>query len=173
MSVGASRRRVGILCGLLLASLVPVCNAASPAQPLVNRKAPEIAREDLNGARIDLKGLRGKVVLLNFWATWCGPCLLEMPVFSGWQQKYGPQGFQVIGISMDDDVGPVRILLAKLKPTYPIAMGDAKLGAKYGGVLGLPLSYLIDRNGVVHARFQGEAQVGAMEKKLKEMLAQP
>jgi cytochrome c biogenesis protein CcmG/thiol:disulfide interchange protein DsbE len=149
-----------------------LCHAASPAQSLVNRKAPEIAREDLNGARVDLKSQRGKVVLLNFWATWCAPCLLEMPVFSGWQEQFGPRGFQVIGISMDDDTEPVRKLVARLNTTYPIAMGDAKLGAKYGGVMGLPLTYLIDKNGKVRARFQGETEVGAIEKLLRTMLAQ-
>jgi thiol-disulfide isomerase/thioredoxin len=149
---------------------MPVCLAAQQAQSLVNRKAPEIARADLNGARVDLKSLRGKVVLLNFWATWCAPCLAEMPVFSAWQQQYGPQGFQVIGISMDDDAVPVRKLLTKRKTTYPIAMGDAKLGERYGGVMGLPLSYLIDRNGVVRARFQGETEVSAIEKQVKMQL---
>ena len=172
MSVGTSRGAVRIVCSLLLACLMPVCLAAPPVQTLVNKRAPEIARADLNGSRVDLKSQRGKVVLLNFWATWCAPCLVEMPVFSAWQQQYGPQGFQIIGISMDDDAAPVRKLVAKLKTTYPIAMGDAKLGERYGGVMGLPLSYLIDRNGVVRARFQGETEVGAIEKQLKAMLAQ-
>jgi len=157
---------------MLFAGLMPACLAASPAQSLVNRKAPEIARVDLNGTRVDLKSLRGKVVLLNFWATWCAPCLLEMPIFSVWQQQYGRQQFQVIGISMDDEAESVRKVVGRLKTTYPIAMGDAKLGEKYGGVMGLPLSYLIDRNGVVRARFQGETEVGAIEKQLKAMLAQ-
>jgi thiol-disulfide isomerase/thioredoxin len=149
---------------------MPVCLAAPPVQTLVNKRAPEIARADLNGSRVDLKSQRGKVVLLNFWATWCAPCLVEMPVFSAWQQQYGPQGFQIIGISMDDDAAPVRKLVAKLKTTYPIAMGDAKLGERYGGVMGLPLSYLIDRNGVVRARFQGETDVSAIEKQVKRQL---
>lgn len=95
-----------------------------------------------------------------------------MAVFSGWQQQYGSSGFQVIGISMDDDVAPVRTLVAKLKTNYPIAMGDAKLGEQYGGVLGLPLTYLIDRKGIVRTRFQGEADPKAIEKELKIMLDQ-
>ena len=98
---------------------------------VVNKPAPEIARADLNGARVSLKSSRGKVVLLNFWATWCAPCLIEMPVFNTWQQQYGSQGLQVIGISMDDNVAPVRKLVAKLKTNYPIAMGDARLGEQH------------------------------------------
>ena len=144
--------------------------AAPTAKSLVNKQAPEIARTDLTGAHIDLKSLRGKVVLLNFWATWCAPCQVEIPVFSRWQQQYGAQGLQVVGISMDDDAGPVRRLLAKLKPAYPVAMGDAKLGEQYGGVMGLPLSYLIDRNGVVRTRFQGETDLKTIEKQIDAML---
>jgi cytochrome c biogenesis protein CcmG/thiol:disulfide interchange protein DsbE len=127
-------------------------------------------RTDLSGARINLKSLRGKVVLLNFWATWCAPCQIEMPAFSAWQQKYGPQGFQVIGISMDDGEAPVRKVVKRLKTDYPIAMGDAKLGERYGGVLGLPLSYLIDRKGVIRVRFQGETDLKVIEKRVQQML---
>jgi cytochrome c biogenesis protein CcmG, thiol:disulfide interchange protein DsbE len=151
--------------------IAPTCLAVPPvARSLVNKPAPEIARADLNGTRVTLKTLRGNVILLNFWATWCAPCQIEMPVFNQWQQQYGPRGFHVIGISMDDDAAPVRRLLAKLKTNYPNAMGDAHLGERYGGVLGLPLTFLIDRNGVVRARFQGETDLKTIEKELKTML---
>lgn len=162
------------ICRTFLAGVVAQASfAAVPAaKSLVNKRAPEIARTDLKGAHVDLRSLRGKVVLLNFWATWCAPCQLEIPEFSKWQQQYGAQGFQVVGISMDDEAAPVRKLLAKLKPTYPVAMGDAKLGEQYGGVMGLPLSYLIDRNGVVRARFQGETDLKTIEKQLNAMLKQ-
>ena len=139
----------------------------------MNRRAPEFARKDLAGKSVDLKNFRGKVVLLNFWATWCAPCQLEMPAFAAWQRQYGPDGLQVIGISMDDDATPVVGLVAKLKLNYPVLMGDANLGRKYGGVLGLPLTYLIDRDGVVRARIQGESDLKTMEKRLQTILAQP
>jgi cytochrome c biogenesis protein CcmG, thiol:disulfide interchange protein DsbE len=137
---------------------------------LVNKKAPQIARKDLSGNTIDLRAYRGKVVLLDFWATWCAPCLIEMPIFTKWQQQYGPQGFQVISISMDDDAAPVQKVLAKAHVNYPVAMGDAALGERYGGVLGLPLTYLIDGDGVIRARFQGETNPAVIEKQLKLML---
>ena len=161
---------------LLIASAVlgiwSVTVTAFAADTLVNKKAPEFVRKDLNGTSIDLKSLRGKVVLLDFWATWCAPCLIEMPEFATWQREYGPRGLQVIGISMDDEAAPVRSLVAKMKLNYPIAMGDARLGARYGGVLGLPLIYLIDRNGVVRAQFQGETDVKTIEERLRLMLDQ-
>lgn len=139
---------------------------------LVNRRAPEFARRAFDGSNIDLTSLRGKVVLLNFWATWCAPCQAEMPVFAQWQQQYGRDGLQVIGISMDDDAAPARRLVSRLKLDYPVAMGDAKLGERYGGVLGLPMTYLIDKRGVVRAQFQGEAPTGTIEKRLKQLLAE-
>lgn len=139
----------------------------------MNRRAPEFARKDLAGKSVDLKNFRGKVVLLNFWATWCAPCQLEMPAFAAWQRQYGPDGLQVIGISMDDDATPVVGLVAKLKLNYPVLMGDANLGRQYGGVLGLPLTYLIDRDGVLRARFQGETDLKTIERRLQTILAQP
>lgn len=139
----------------------------------MNRRAPEFARKDLAGKSVDLKNFRGKVVLLNFWATWCAPCQLEMPAFAAWQRQYGPDGLQVIGISMDDDATPVVGLVAKFKLNYPVLMGDANLGRQYGGVLGLPLTYLIDRDGVLRARFQGETDLKTIERRLQTILAQP
>ena len=81
-----------------------------------------------------------------------------MPSFVAWQRKYGQRGLQVIGISMDDDPALVRQAYRKLKLNYPVAMGDVKLGDLYGGVLGLPITFLIDRHGVIRAEFQGETE---------------
>lgn len=149
--------------------------AGRPQSPtsMLDRKAPVFARRDLNGRTVDLKSLRGNVVLLNFWATWCTPCEAEIPAFSKWQQEFGARGLRIIGISMDDGDAPVREMIARLKPDYPIAMGDAKLGRRYGGVLGLPLTYLIDRKGVVRAQFQGMVDLKAMERQVQDLLAQP
>ena len=77
-----------------------------------------------------------------------------MPSFVDWQKKYGPRGLQIIGISLDDDPALVRSLYGKLKLNYPVAMGDVKLGDLYGGVLGLPITFLIDRHGVIRASFR-------------------
>lgn len=160
---------VVLLGGMFAAGARQACAAES----LLNHKAPEFTRRDLKGQTVDLVRQRGKVVLLNFWATWCAPCESEMPAFSEWQRQYGSRGFQVIGISMDDSEAPVRKFAARLRPDYPIAMGDAKLGERYGGVLGLPLTYLIDRHGVVRAQFQGATDLKAMEGRVKELLARP
>ena len=120
-----------------------------------------------------LADYRGKVVLLNFWASWCGPCLEEMPRLSAWQHSYAAAGLQVIGVSMDDSAAPAKRLLAKRPVDYPVALGDAKLGESYGGVLGLPESFLIDRRGRVVARFKGEANLAQMESKIQSLLHTP
>lgn len=146
-------RRAAVACalaGLLLAS-----GAGGAEHSLVNRPAPEFSRTDLQGARIDLAHYKGKVVLLNFWATWCAPCRVEMPRFVRWQQQYGPRGFQVIGVSIDDSAAPVRPFVAKMRLNYPVLMGDARLGDLYGGVYGVPVSILIDRHGIIRARLDG------------------
>jgi thiol-disulfide isomerase/thioredoxin len=156
----------------LLLTLLPHAGAqTSGTQSLVGRRAPEFVRRDLTGHNLDLARLHGKVVLLNFWATWCAPCQVEMPMFSRWQEQYGLPQLAVIGISMDDDSEPVRRMVHAQHINYPVAMGDAALGRRYGGVLGLPLTFLIDRNGIVRAKFQGENDLGKIEASLRSLLA--
>ena len=145
--------------------------AACAATSLVHKRAPEFVRTDLDHKKLDLNAYRGKVVLLNFWATWCAPCQVEMPSFVDWQKKYGPRGLQIIGISLDDDPALVRSLYGKLKLNYPVAMGDVKLGDLYGGVLGLPITFLIDRHGVIRAEFQGETDLNKIEMQMQPLLS--
>ena len=132
----------------------------------VGDMAPEITRLDLAGRPVHLTDYRGKLVLLNFWASWCGPCLKEMPRFSSWQQHYGGQGLQVIGVSMDDGAAPVRKFLVGHSVAYPILLGDVKMGEAFGGILGLPLTYLIDAQGRIAARYQGESDLDVMESQI-------
>jgi len=158
------------LPALLIAIGVAAGSAQETAPSLLHKKAPEFSLTDLQGRPVDLKAYRGKVVLLNFWATWCAPCQLEMPRFVSWQEQYAARGLQIVGISMDDDPALVRSLSTRLKLNYPVAMGDEKLGELYGGILGLPVTYLIGRDGEVDAEFRGETDLNAMEEQLKALL---
>ncbi|MHB8478078.1 MAG: TlpA family protein disulfide reductase [Steroidobacteraceae bacterium] len=146
-----------------------LCGAAD--SKAVGDMAPEFSRADLAGKPVRLADYRGKLVLLNFWASWCGPCLEEMPRFSGWQREYGAQGLQVIGVSMDDDAAAAKRFIARHPSSYPILLGDAELGESFGGVFGLPLTYLIDPKGRIVARYQGNGDLAKMEAKIKALLA--
>jgi cytochrome c biogenesis protein CcmG/thiol:disulfide interchange protein DsbE len=165
------RSFLALLFGAFIASTAP-CAGAAP-RDIVNKPAPGFDLTDLNGRPLRLSSFRGKVVLLNFWATWCGPCRVEMPVFASWQNQYGGQGLQIIGISLDDATGPPRRLVQRLRLNYPVAMGDDRLAARYGGVLGLPLTFLIDRDGVVRACFQGDSDLKEIERQMRALLARP
>jgi peroxiredoxin len=159
-----------VLAAALLASCLAPAAAQETSASLLHKKAPQFALLDLHGQPVNLQAYRGKVVLLNFWATWCAPCQLEMPRFVAWQDEYAGRGLQVVGISLDDDAEPVRALAEKMKLNYPVAMGDEKLGALFGGILGLPVTYLIGRDGEIVAEYRGEKDLNAMEEQLKLLL---
>ncbi len=119
--------------------------------------APDFSLTGLSGQTLQLSRYRSKVVLLNFWATWCSPCRSEIPRFVDLQRKYDRDGLQIIGISLDDDPKLVRAFYQQLTMNYPVAIGDAKLAERYGGILGLPVSFLIGRNGRIYAKHAGES----------------
>jgi peroxiredoxin len=96
-----------------------------------------------------------------------------MPRLSALQRNYGVLGLQVIGVSMDDEAAPAQRLLAKQPVDYPIGLGDEKLGDRYGGILGLPQSFLIDRHGLILARYKGEADFSQIETTIKSQLNAP
>ena len=157
------------ICVALLGVAGGVC-AQTPPLDLVHKTAPAFVRVDLAGQKVRLRDYRGKVVLLNFWATWCAPCQVELPQFAEWQRAYGADGLQVLAISMDDSKAPVRRTVRRLHLDFPVVMGDAKLGEAYGGVLGLPITFLIDRDGRVVERIKGETDLRAMESEIRTLL---
>jgi cytochrome c biogenesis protein CcmG, thiol:disulfide interchange protein DsbE len=136
----------------------------------VHSTAPDFSLQDINGKPLDLSTYHGKVVLLNFWATWCTPCRAEIPNFVQWQDSYGPQGFQIVGISMDDGPDPVRTFYQQFKMNYPVAVGTDKLAQSYGGVLGLPVSFLIGRDGKIVQKYVGAVQIPTVEQEIRAQL---
>ncbi|MGA8438412.1 MAG: redoxin domain-containing protein [Candidatus Sulfotelmatobacter sp.] len=132
--------------------------------------APDFSLPDLTGQQLDLSSYRGKVVLLDFWATWCDPCREEIPRFVELQSKYGGQGLQIIGVSMDDGPEPVRAFYQRFKMNYPVVMGGAKTGELYGGVLGLPIAFLIGREGRIYSKHIGATGISVFEKEIVDLL---
>ena len=129
------------------------------------KSAPEVTFKDLNGKDATLAQYKGKVVLVNFWATWCDPCYIEIPWLIEMQQKYEAKGFTVLGISMDEEgKAAVDPFLAKerfnvngekLPMNYPIVIGNDEVADKFGGLLGYPTSFLISRDGKIVKKVQG------------------
>lgn len=132
--------------------------------------APNFTLPQLRGAPLELATYRGRVVLLDFWATWCEPCRQEIPQFITLQRKYGPDGLQIIGVSMDDTPEPVRDFCKQFDMNYPVVMGNANIGELYGGVLGLPIAFLIGRDGRIDAKHIGAVDIPLMEKEIMKLL---
>ncbi len=132
--------------------------------------APDFSLPQLDGAPLQLSAYRGKVVLLDFWATWCEPCQEEIPRFMNLQNEYGKQGLEIIGVSMDDTSDPVRDLYRRLGMNYRVVMGNAKIGELYGGVLGLPIAFLIGRDGRIYSKHIGATDASVFQREILSLL---
>jgi len=133
--------------------------------------APDFSLESLDGPTMRLSDFRGKAVLLNFWATWCGPCKIEMPWFVELQRQYGPQGFQIVGVAMDDASKQDIAKFAKdMGVNYPILIGKESVGDAYGGVPGLPESFFIGRDGKIVDKIVGLEGKSEIESAIKKAI---
>jgi thiol-disulfide isomerase/thioredoxin len=165
---------------VLLLTLVGITMAADQArvravlQPASERKsAPEFALKDSSGNLVSLKSYRGKVVLLDFWATWCGGCKQEIPWFSEFERKYGEKGFSVVGVSLDDDGWKVvKPFIQSAGVPYRIVLGDEETAKKYG-IGNMPDTFLLDRNGLIAAKYVGLVDKNDVESNIRATLAQP
>jgi thiol-disulfide isomerase/thioredoxin len=133
--------------------------------------APDFTLESLDGKSVRLSDLRGKAVLLNFWATWCGPCKIETPWLVELQNQYGSQGLQVIGIAMDDSGKDEIAKFAKdMGDNYPVLLGKEAVGDAYGGVPALPESFFIGRDGKIVDKIIGLKGKAEIEDSIKKAL---
>lgn len=149
--------------------------AASPPAPVVSENvgepAPDFALPTLAGDTLRLSELRGQTVVLNFWATWCGPCVEEMPELQALHDDLHEQGLTVVGVSLDD-AGPdaVRAFVDEMGITYPIALAADDVDQVYGGVYALPTTYLIDADGRIARRILGIVPFDDVRPLLDEMV---
>jgi len=159
-----------VLVLALLLALGTNGSAKTPIKVKPGDTAPQFSRTDLQGHPFDLKAQRGKIVLVDFWASWCAPCIVAIPHLSQLQKKYGARGFQVVGISMDDSANTTKETMQKFRFNYPVVLGDAKLGNLYGGVLGLPQQFLIGADGKILAIRSGDFPPAALDKAIAAAL---
>jgi len=135
--------------------------------------APDFTLQTLDGKSVTLSSLRGRGVLLNFWATWCGPCKIEMPWFVELQKEYGPQGLQIVGVAMDDSSPQdIQTFVKEMGVNYPILLGKEAVGQAYGGVDVLPTTFFIDRDGKIVSREFGLQSRSLFVDNIKKSLGQ-
>jgi peroxiredoxin len=133
--------------------------------------APDFTLESLDGKNVRLSDLRGKAVLLNFWATWCGPCKIETPWLVEMQNQYGSQGLQVVGVAMDDSGKDEIAKFAKeMGMNYPVLLGKEAVGDAYGGIPYLPESFFIGRDGKIVSKIMGIDSRSVLESAVKKAL---
>src|SRR5580658_264718 len=151
----------------------PAASGPRPDEPAVTFK-------DLRGQDVPLDSLKGKVVVVNFWATWCEPCRVEIPWMIGFQQKYADKGFTMLGVAMDEDgkasvdpfISSTKFDVGgqQLAMNYPIVLGNDDIADKFGGMLGLPTTLVISRDGKIVKRYIGLANEADLDKQIKDLL---
>jgi peroxiredoxin len=134
-------------------------------------KAPNFSLKTADGKTVELQKLKGKVVVVNFWATWCGPCKAEIPGFLEVYKEYKPKGLEIVGISLDQDGWkPVKPFIERYKITYPIVVGDGELADAYGGIQAIPTTFLVDKKGNLVNRHVGYMNKETFEDLIKSLL---
>jgi len=153
----------------------PMDITSGAPSPLLHKPAPQFALANLDGKKVSLSDFKGRPVVVNFWATWCAPCKVEMPWFEEFSKKYAADGFEVLGLTDDADAGRDAIAKSatRLGATYPILLTDGKVQKAYGTDEAgyLPMSFYVDRSGTVIAVTAGLGPKDELEAKVKEVIA--
>jgi len=134
------------------------------------KRAPDFSLKDANGKLIRLADYKGKVVLLNFWATSCGPCKLEIPWFVEFQKTYKDKGFAVIGVALDEEWDVVKPYIAARQVNYPVVVGTEAVDKAYGGIEALPTTFVIDRQGRIASTHVGLIPKKDYESEIQQLL---
>jgi thiol-disulfide isomerase/thioredoxin len=144
----------------------------APAAPGQEKEAaPNFKLKNAAGQPVELAKLHGKVVVVNFWATWCGPCRAEIPGMLDIYQKYKGKGLEIVGISVDQDGwGAITPFVKKLNITYPVVLGNGEVTDAYGGIDAIPTTFFVDRNGRVLQRHVGYMSKDDFEKAVRSFL---
>jgi peroxiredoxin len=130
----------------------------------------DLVFKDMNGAEVRLADYKGKVILLNVWATWCGPCELEIPELVEAYSKYKDQGVVVLGLSLDDPAETLRAYAPKKNMNYPLLLWDDKFDDAYGPIVGVPITFFIGRDGTISRRHFGPVTKERIDQEIKSLL---
>lgn len=150
------RARCTLALAATLLLILAACTTVQVADDSrVGQKAPEFTLPDVDGRPVSLSKYQGKVVVLDFWATWCAPCVMELPVFQNLHTQYRDKGFEVVGINLSDDNPNVGDFLRKNNIQYTNLVGDEKIQELYGPITGFPTTFIIDRGGTIREHLVG------------------
>ena len=179
--MAAIRLSAAVLTAILLGCTFSGCSSSSSEVSAATVKAdkdrkpaPDFALKDADGKVVHLSDYRGKVVLLDFWATWCGPCKIEIPWFMDMQRQNKDRGFEVVGVAMDDEGWEaVKPFVSKIGVNYRVVIGNDTTAQLYGGVDALPTTFLIDRTGRIAAVHIGLTSKKDFEDGVEQLLQTP
>ncbi len=150
-----------------------IAGTTSAQQVGVNKPAPPLELKDINGKTVKLSDYKGKVVVLNFWATWCPPCRKEIPGFIELQNQYGTKGLQFLGVALDEEgLSKVKPYVDKNPISYPILIGDPKGVARYGEMGAIPVTFIIDKKGVIRQNYVGMRMKSVIESAVTPLMAE-
>ena len=164
------------LTGFVLGWVIYGCSSPKPVKPAVKpdaqrHAAPDFALKDADGKTVRLSDYKGKVVLLDFWATWCGPCKMEIPWLMDFERQHKHEGFSVLGVSMDEDGWQaVKPFMSDVGINYRVVMGNDATADEYGGIEALPTTFLIDRDGKIAAVHVGLTSRSEIEHGIEQLL---
>jgi thiol-disulfide isomerase/thioredoxin len=160
-------KMVALFAALLAVAILAGCS--TPSKPA--SAVPQFSLSSLEGKTVAMKDLSNKVVIVDFWATWCGPCREEIPHLNELYSELKGKGLEIVGISMDTDgTDGVKDFAREFRIQYPIVMGDEKVAESFGGIIGLPTTFVIDRQGKIAKKYIGLPPAGDMRKVVKELV---
>jgi peroxiredoxin len=161
---------IGVMIGAVAGIAVGI---QSSTTSMIDHPAPAFSLKNLEGKTVSSSAFKGKIIVLDFWATWCGPCRMEIPSFIALQEKYQKQGFTFIGVSLDEN-GPAVVadFVKKNRMNYPQLMGTYDVITKYGSFEAIPTTFVIDRKGIVRKVLQGYHPQSVFESEIQKLLGE-
>jgi DsbE subfamily thiol:disulfide oxidoreductase len=147
------------------------CTSSRSGQAMVGKQAPVWEVKDAQGKTFRSSDVKGKVAVVNFWATWCGPCRAEIPNLIELQKRYGPEGLVIVGISLDEEgAAVVEPFIKRLGVNYPVVIGTKAVDEAFGGVEAIPAVFVIDRDGKIVSQHEGLVAKEVLEQEIKPLL---